>query len=149
MGRAARWMASAGEEVAGPTLNRRVAKLRHGPGLDLADPLPGQMEHLADLVEGAGLAPVQAEAQPEDLPLPLVQAVQHFRDLIAQQRHRSGIEWRDGGLVCHQVTQLGVAVLAERLGQRDRLGRMAQDVGNPLARPRPDRQPAPQWSGVG
>ena len=29
--------------------------------LDLADPLPGEVEVLADLFEGPGIAPVQAE----------------------------------------------------------------------------------------
>src|SRR2546426_5407268 len=46
---------SDGEEVAGAGVARRVAQLRHGPGLDLADALPGQVEVLAHLLEGAGL----------------------------------------------------------------------------------------------
>src|SRR5579875_1444641 len=55
------------EQVAGPGVGGRVAQLRHGPGLDLADALPGEVEHLAHLLEGAGLPPVQSEAEAEDL----------------------------------------------------------------------------------
>ena len=46
-----------------------MAQLRHGPGLDLADPLPGQVEMLPDLFEGTGLTSIEPEAQPENFPL--------------------------------------------------------------------------------
>ena len=50
-----------------------MAQLRHGPGLDLADALPGEVEVLANLLERAGLTPVEAETQLEDVSLALVQ----------------------------------------------------------------------------
>jgi hypothetical protein len=50
-----------------------MPELRHGSGLDLADALPGQVEMLAHLFEGAWLAAVEAEPQTKDLALPLVQ----------------------------------------------------------------------------
>src|SRR5438132_3999610 len=56
--RAAR--ASDGQQIAGAGVGRGVAELGHGPGLDLADALPGEVEVLAHLLQGAGLAPVQA-----------------------------------------------------------------------------------------
>src|SRR5215468_6299757 len=49
----------------------RVAELRHGLRLDLADALAGDAVNLADLVEGAGLAVGQAEPQPHDAGLAL------------------------------------------------------------------------------
>jgi len=48
-----------------------VAQLRHGPGLDLADPLPGEVEVLADLFERPRLAAIEAEAETKDLALAL------------------------------------------------------------------------------
>src|SRR5664280_752651 len=64
---------SDGQEVAGAGVRGRMPELRHGPGLDLADPLAGQVEVLADLLERAGLAPIEAEAQTQDLPLAFVE----------------------------------------------------------------------------
>ena len=55
-----------GEQIAGAGVRRRVPELRHRPGLDLADPLARQVEVLSDLLEGARLAAVEAEAQSED-----------------------------------------------------------------------------------
>ena len=56
-----------------------MAQLRHGPSLDLADPLPGEVEVLPDLFEGAGLAAVEAEAELQDLALPIVQRGEEAR----------------------------------------------------------------------
>src|SRR5437588_10371837 len=74
-----------GEEVAGAGVARRVPELRHGPGLDLADALAGEVEVLAHLFESAGLTPVEAESQPEDLALSLVEGAQELGDLLGQQ----------------------------------------------------------------
>ena len=78
-----------GEQVPGAGVGRGVAQLRHRPGLDLADPLTGQVEVLADLFERAGLAPVEAEAQLEDLLLTGVERRQQAADLVGQQGHGS------------------------------------------------------------
>jgi hypothetical protein len=99
-------VASAGGQLLGAAVGRGVPKLGHGPGLDLAYPLAGQAEMLGDLVEGAGLAPVQAEAQPEDLPLALVEGDEHLVDLVRQKCRG------DRGAVLHSVAELGVAVVA-------------------------------------
>src|SRR5207248_3197641 len=68
-----RCLASDGQEIPGARVGGRVTQLRHRPGLDLADPLPGEVEVLADLLQGAGLTPVQPEAQRQDLALALVE----------------------------------------------------------------------------
>ena len=52
--------------------------LRHRPGFDLADPLASETEADTDLLEGARLAPVEAEPQADDLPLAIVEARQHL-----------------------------------------------------------------------
>ena len=44
----------------------RVAQLRHRAGLDLTDPLAGEVEVLADLLERARLTTVETEAQGDD-----------------------------------------------------------------------------------
>ena len=83
---------------------------------------------LADLFQRARLAPVEAEAQPEDLPLPLVEGRQQAVDLDRQERGRRHLERRLGGAVLDHVAELGVAVLTERLGERERLGAKAQGL---------------------
>ncbi len=115
-----------GEQVAGAGVARGVAQLRHGPGLDLTDPLTGQVEVLTDLFERAGLAPIETEAQLQDLALTLVERAEQPGDLLGQQRRRRDLEGRFGRAVLDDVAELGVAVLAQGLGQRQRLGREAQ-----------------------
>ena len=60
-----------------------MAQLRQGGSLDLADPLPGEVEGGADLLQRAGFAPVQTEAEAQDLPLALTQRRQKAVDLAA------------------------------------------------------------------
>ena len=107
-----------------------MTKLRHRPGLDLADALPGEVEVLADLFERARLSPIEPEAQGEDLALALVQRRQQLLDLGRQQRGGRDLERRLGRAVLDDVAQLRVTVLAQRLGQRQRLGGEAQRLGH-------------------
>src|ERR1700677_1721622 len=93
------------EQLAGAAVGGGMAELRHSSSLDLADPLPGQAEMLPDLVEGARLAPVQPEAQPEDLPLTLVQGDQHLGDLADEQGRGGRFERRDRGVVLDHVSE--------------------------------------------
>ncbi len=51
----------------------RVTELRHRPRFDLTDALPGEVEVLADLLEGARLAAVKTESQAQYLALALVE----------------------------------------------------------------------------
>src|SRR5437588_6009932 len=99
-----------GEEVARAGVARGVAQLRHGPGLDLADALAGQVEVLADLLERAGLAAVEAEAQLEDLALPLVERGQQPGDLLGEEGGGGDLERRLRRPVLDHVAELGVAV---------------------------------------
>ena len=61
------------EKVPRPGVRRRMTQLRHSSRLYLADPFPRQVEVLTNLFERTRLSPVQAEAQPEDLALALVE----------------------------------------------------------------------------
>ena len=72
---------------------------------------------LADFIEGAGLAPVQTETQPKDLPFPLIEGDKHLVDLARQQGRGRGVERGDGRAVLDDVTELGVAVLTEGFGK--------------------------------
>ena len=72
---------------------------------------------LADLFERPGLAAVEPEAQLEDLALPLVEGAEQAGDLLGEQRGGRHLEGRLGGAVLDDVAQLGIAVLAQRLGQ--------------------------------
>ena len=49
-----------------------------------------------------------------------------------EQGGGGGVEGGDRGAVLDHVAQLGVAVLAQRLGERQRLGRVAEDLGDLL-----------------
>ena len=49
------------QQVASAGIRRRVPQLRHGPCLDLADALAGQVEALADLFQCPRLTAVEAE----------------------------------------------------------------------------------------
>src|SRR5437899_5805421 len=94
--RVARKVGSARQELAGADVDRRVPKLRHGPGLDLADALTGELERLAHLFERAGLAAVETEAQAQDLALAVGERLEETVDLLRQQRLGGGIERRHG-----------------------------------------------------
>src|SRR5688500_12214675 len=91
--------ASAGEELAGAGVGGGVAELGHGPGLDLADALPGEVELVAHLLQRAGLAPVEAEAQAQDLALALAQGGQQAGQLVGQQCLGGRLEGGDGAPV--------------------------------------------------
>src|SRR5580693_2841277 len=98
-----------------------VAELGHGLGLDLADALPGDPVDLADLVQGLGLAVGQAEPHRDHARLALGQRVEHRVQLFLQQGEADRLAGLDRLGVLDQVTELAVAVLAERSVQRDRL----------------------------
>src|SRR5574338_536459 len=53
--------------------------------LDLPHPLTGDAEEGADLFEGLGFRVVEAEVEPEDLPLPVLELVQDLLDALAQR----------------------------------------------------------------
>src|ERR1700744_4096986 len=92
-----------------------VPQLRHRLRLDLADALTRDAVHLADLVEGAGLAVGQAEAQAYDAGFALGKRLEHRLQLVLQQREAHGINRDHGFAVLDEVTELAVALVADGL----------------------------------
>src|SRR5690606_21194420 len=92
---------------------RGVAQLGERAGLELADPLAGEPEVAADVVEGAGLTVEEAEPQLEDDPLPLRQAGDDVEQLLAGEALGGDLHRVVGVAVLDEVAELGVAVLAD------------------------------------
>src|SRR5579872_2920672 len=107
--------AFADEQLVEVSAGRGMAQLRHGAGLDLADPLAGETEADADLLEGARFAAVEAKPEPDDLPFPLIEADQHLRHFTGQQGGCGGLERGHGPSVFEHVAELGVGVVPEWL----------------------------------
>ena len=59
----------------------------------------------------------QAEPQPQDLPLALVQRAEQAGNLVRQQRGGGHLEGGLSRAVLDHITQLGVAVLPQGFGQ--------------------------------
>ena len=59
-----------------------MAELRHGPGFDLTNSFPRQIEVLTHLFERSGLTPVESEAKTQDLAFAVVERRQQPTDLI-------------------------------------------------------------------
>src|SRR6266508_963667 len=87
--------------------------------LDLADPLAGDTEGAADLLERLWLTAMEAEAELDYLALALGQRGQRVLDLRASQRDRGHLERRLGQLIFDEVTELRVLLLADRFLERD------------------------------
>src|SRR5207248_9947578 len=96
--------------------------------LDLADPLAGDAELAADLLERPRRAAQKAEAKLDHLALALRQRAELALDVLAPQRELRGVERRLGGLVLHEVAERRVLFLADRLLERDGQLRHAQDL---------------------
>ena len=107
--------------------------LAEGFGFDLADALAADAELFADLAEGALVAAVQAEAQPQHLPLARVQLVERRLEPLRQIRRLGRLARRlGGGVVADQVTARQLAVFAQRRLERQRHARGAPRLVDPL-----------------
>src|SRR5690349_22024844 len=92
-------------------------------GLELAHALARQAELLADRLERRGLA-AEAEPKLDDPPLPLGQVGDRTLDALAAHRVDGLLGRIRGRLVGEEVAELGVALGAEALVQRDRVDRV-------------------------
>src|SRR5437660_520662 len=107
-----------------------LAELAHHFALDLADPLAGETETLADLVQRARLAVFQAVAQPDHGLLALVQRGQHPAQVVLQQAGDDRA-LRIGRLaVLDEVTERSVLLRADRHVQAHRVARVVEQVGD-------------------
>ena len=120
----------------------RVAQLGERLGLDLADPLAGDAELAADLLERLGLAAVEAEAQPHDLLLALGQLAEHVADGLRQHHPRRRVGGAVGRGVLDEVAEVGLVLLADRRVERQRVERDAQQLAHPVGLELHARRPA-------
>src|SRR5262245_30450922 len=81
----------------------RVAQLAQRLGLDLADPLAGDVELLADLLEGPGAPVLEAEAELEHPALAAGERVEHGLDLLLEELVRRGLGRRQRAAVLDEV----------------------------------------------
>src|SRR3954471_12866916 len=109
-----------------------MTQLRQRLRLDLPDPLSGDPELLADLLERARVAVDEAEAQLDDLLLPVRERVQDRVELVLEQEERRGADRHDGVAVLDEVAEVGVLLLADRRLQRHRLLRQLLDLAHAL-----------------
>jgi hypothetical protein len=98
-----------------------VAELAQRLRLDLADPLAGHVELLADLLERPRPAVLEAEPELEDPPLAPRERVEDRLDLLLEQLVRGGLGRRERAPVLDEVAEVGVLLLADRRLERDRL----------------------------
>src|SRR5215213_1870156 len=109
-----------------------VAELAERLGLDLADPFAGDVELLADFLEGPRAPVLEAEAQLEHPSLAACQRVQNALHLLLQELVRSGLRGSEGSTVLDEVAEVGVLLLADRRLEGNRLLRDLDDLADLL-----------------
>ena len=101
-----------------------VAELAQGFGLDLAHPLPGDVELPAQLFQRPGAAILQTEAEGDDPLFPGRQALEHIHQLPAEQLLR-----RELMNVLKSLTPREERVIALRFGLEDGRARTLEELG--------------------
>ncbi len=121
----------------------RMTQLGQRLRLDLADPLAGHAELLADLFERLGPTAVETEAQPDDLLLSIGQLPEHLGDRLVQHHPGRRVGRTVDRAVLDEVTEVRLVLLADRRIERQRVLRDAQQLAHtvglelhPLARVR-------------
>ena len=89
-----------------------MAQLAQRLGLDLADAFARDVELLADLLERAGTAVLDAEAELEDLLLARGEGGEHVHKLLLQQRERRGLARLARALIGDEVAKVAVFLFA-------------------------------------
>ena len=111
-----------------------MAQLAQRLRLDLADPLAGHVELLADLLERAGTPVLEAEPELQHAPLAAGERVEDRLDLLLEQLMRGGLGRRQRAAILDEVAEVGVLLLTDRRLQRDRLLRDLDDLADLLGR---------------
>jgi len=91
-----------------------VLELAQSLGLDLTDALAGDLELLADFLQGVLVPAAQAEAHLEDLRFALGQAFEGLLDLLAQIDMDDGVGRGDHDLVLDEVAAKELPTAIER-----------------------------------
>ena len=92
-----------------------MTQLRHGSGLNLADPFARETKARSDFFERTGLAATDTEPEPDDLALTVVEDGQHLGHLARKQGRCRRFERRHCTMILHQVAQFGVAFVTDGL----------------------------------
>src|SRR4051794_33467376 len=110
----------------------RVAQLGHRLTLDLPDPFAGEAEPLADLLQRAGLLPVQAEAHDDHVALAVLERLEDVADVALHHLEGDGV-LGDGGVgVLDEVAQPRLLVGTDGLVQAHQVTGVLQQLGDPL-----------------
>src|SRR5215218_3320399 len=92
----------------------RVAELAQRLCLDLPDPLAGDVELLAHLLERPGAPVLEAEPELEDAPLATGERVEHRLHLLLQQLVRGRLGRGERAAILDEVAEVRVLLLADR-----------------------------------
>ncbi len=107
-----------------------MTELAQRLGFDLADALARDVELLADLLERAGTAVLDAEAQLQDFLLTRGEGGEHVHELLLQQRERRGLARLARSLIGDEVAKMAVLLLADGRFEGDGLLRDLQDLAH-------------------
>src|ERR1043165_3748833 len=111
-----------------------MAQLTERLGLDLPDALAGDLEVLADLLEGVVGLLTDAEPHAQDLLLTWRQGRQDLAGLVGEIYRDDALARRDDRLVLDEVAQVRVLFLADRGLERDRLLGDLEDLADLVER---------------
>ncbi len=100
--------------------------------LDLTDPFPGGVDHLAHIRESPWLVPVETKPEPQHLLLLVIQIAECLDETITPPRRRGPVFGVFGIVVLDEILKGGVAVLADRSVEGDRFRRCLQGSQNPV-----------------
>ena len=107
-----------------------MAKFSERLCLNLANALTGYVKLLANLLQRARFAVVEAIAQAEHLRLSLREGVEHVHELLFEQRNSNRLGRRGCVVIGDKIAKVGVVLLADRRFQRDGLLRNLDDLAH-------------------
>jgi hypothetical protein len=107
-----------------------VTQLAHCARFNLTNALAGEVERFANFFKCAWLAAVKTETKRKNFTFTLIEWSKQARNFFRQQSSCSNFEWRFGCAVFNNVTQFGITVFAQWLGQRKWLGCETQCLGH-------------------
>ena len=94
-----------------------MAQLGQGAALDLSDALTGEVEHLADVGQGAWVGPVESVTKLDDDTFSIAEEA-HRPAEVKPGRSVGGMDERVVGvLVLYEIAELGVAFRSHRAVQ--------------------------------
>src|SRR3989304_1544754 len=120
-----------------------------GFGFDLADPLAGDLEDVADLLEGVAVALAQAVAEFDDLAFAIAERLENLRDLPAEH-FLGGADGRAlGAGIGQEVAEVAVLAVADGAVEADRVAAHGQHAAGFLDRALGGAGPFFDWRRAG